>query len=206
MRPARLLAVGVLIPGALILSATACDTDDGREMKDPVYPPPVTAPPETTPPPETPLPPPAPLMQLVAPWQDGAEIPVRHTCDGEDVSPALSWVNVPEGTVELAVTVTDPDAGDFVHWIIYAVDPTRTGLLEGETPPEALQWQNSFGDSAWAGPCPPAGAPHLYRFTVYALNQQLEVADDASAAEAISMLELIAIQQATVTGTYARAN
>lgn len=202
MRSARLL----LTIGVLAVSAVACDPGDGRELDDPVFPLPVTAPPETTVPSETPPPPAAPPLQIVAPWQDGAEIPVRHTCDGDDVSPALSWVNVPAGTVELAVTVTDPDAGEFAHWIVYAIDPTRTGLLEGDVPPEALLWQSSFGESAWGGPCPPAGAPHHYRFTVYALNQQLEVADDASAAEVISMLNLIAIQQASVTGTYARAN
>ncbi len=202
MRPVRLL----LTVGVLALVAGACDTDDGRQLADPVFGLPVTEPPETTVAPETAPPPPQPPFQLVASWQDGAAIPERHSCDGEDVAPALTWVNVPADTLELAVTVTDPDAGGFVHWIVYGIDPTRTGLLESELPSEALLWQNSFGNKQWNGPCPPAGPPHTYRFTVHALNQQLEVADDASAAEVISVLDLIAIGQASVTGSYERAS
>jgi Raf kinase inhibitor-like YbhB/YbcL family protein len=202
MRPARLL----LSAGALALAVGACDTNDGRQLADPEFGLPVTAPPETTVAPETVPPPPQPPFQLVAPWQDGAPVPERHSCDGEDVAPALTWVNVPADTLELAITVTDPDAGGFVHWIVYGIDPSRTGVWEGELPPEALVWRNSFGNQQWNGPCPPPGPAHQYRFTVYALNQQLEVADDASAAEVISVLDLIAIGRASVTGTYERAS
>jgi Raf kinase inhibitor-like YbhB/YbcL family protein len=117
----------------------------------------------------------------------------------------MTWSNVPDGTVELAVTVTDPDAGGFVHWIVYGIDAATTGVAEGLVPPGAFEWANSFGNAAWDGPCPPAGEHHLYQFTVHALNQQLEVAEDASAAEVISTLNQAAIEQRSVSGTYARA-
>ena len=194
-RPAQLVAIA-------LLALSACSGGDGRTLRPPLFPPPQTVPPEATLPPEptTVLP-----FQLIAPWQDGAEVPVRHTCDGEDVAPALTWTNVPAGTVELTVTVVDLDAGGFVHWILYGIEPDRTSLIENQQPPAGNEWVNSFGVADWSGPCPPRGEPHLYQFTVHALNQQLEVADDAPASEVIATLNLIAIDQASVAGTYARA-
>ena len=193
-RPAHLVAIA-------LLALSACSGGDGRTLRPPLFPPPQTVPPEATLPPEptTVLP-----FQLIAPWQDGAEVPVRHTCDGEDVAPALTWTNVPAGTVELTVTVVDLDAGGFVHWILYGIDPQRTSLIENEQPPPGYEWINSAGVLGWTGPCPPLDEPHLYQFTVHALNQQLEVADDAPATEVISMLNLIAIDQGAVAGTFVR--
>ncbi len=60
---------------------------------------------------------------MVAPWQDGAEIPVLNTCDGDDVSPALSWTGVPDGAVEMALVVTDDNADGFFHWVVTNFDP-----------------------------------------------------------------------------------
>jgi Raf kinase inhibitor-like YbhB/YbcL family protein len=184
-----------------MLVMAACSTGAGRTLDPPVFPPPGTVAPETTPAPEPVVPEP---MLVSAAWPDGAEIPVRYTCRGDDVAPALSWANVPPDAVELAVTVVDLDAAGFVHWIVYGIDPQVTGLVENELPPPGLEWVNSFGAPTWGGPCPPVGQPHLYQFTVHALNQPLEVADDAPATEVISMLNLIAIDQGAVTGTFVR--
>ena len=186
---------------AAVFALAACSTGDGRTLKPPVFPPPETSVPETTF--AVDLTVPAPL-QLIAPWPDGSEIPVRHTCDGDDVAPALTWTNVPPEAVELAVTLVDLDAGGYVHWILYGIDPQRTSLIENEQPPPGYEWINSAGVLGWTGPCPPLDEPHLYQFTVHALNQQLEVADDAPATEVISMLNLIAIDQGAVAGTFVR--
>ena len=97
------------------------------------------------------------------------------------------------------------DAG-FDHWVMTGISPTRTGLGEGEVPIGAVEWPNDFGVAGWGGPCPPPGAePHTYLFTVHALNQQLEVADDAASTELIALLNQTAILQSSVSGTYARA-
>jgi Raf kinase inhibitor-like YbhB/YbcL family protein len=182
-------------------------------MTPPVFPPPETVPPATTAlveptsPPEPTAPPetsPAAPLELLASWQDGAEIPVRQTCDGDDVSPALTWANVPDGTAELAITVVDLDAAGYVHWILFGIDPQRTSLTEDETPLPGYEWTNTAGVADWTGPCPPPGEQHLYQFTIHALNQQLEVADDAPATEVISLINLIAIDQGSVTGTFVR--
>jgi Raf kinase inhibitor-like YbhB/YbcL family protein len=183
------------------IAVTACSSGDGRTLDPPTEPlpaPPVvaTTAPVVTAPPE---------LSLVMPWPDGAPIPTRHTCDDADVSPAMTWANVPAGTIELAITLTDLDAPDYVHWIVYAIPPDRTSLTEAALPGGVLAMTNSAGITGFSGPCPPPGQQHRYQFTVHALNQQLEVADDAPATEVISILNQIAIDQSSVSGTYARA-
>lgn len=186
--------------GAVTATLTACSTD-GRTLDKPTFPLPAPPLPATTVAPETTAPP---QLLMIAPWQDGASIPTRYTCDDDDVAPALTWTNVPVGTVELAVTVTDLDAADFAHWILYGLEPDETGLVEGVVPNGAFQWSNSFGVKGWNGPCPPAGQTHRYQFTIHALNQQLELADDAPASDVISVLNLTSIAKRSVSGTYVR--
>ncbi len=200
--PVAIVAVAIV---ALLLVGAGC-SDDGRTLDPPTAPLPATTIPvaNTIPPEQTAAAAPAPLA-LIAPWPDGAVVPARYTCDGDGVSPALTWTGVPEGTAELAITVTDLDAGQYVHWFVDAIDASRTGLSEGLVPDEAIERSNSAGVPGWESLCPPAGAQHRYQFTVHALNQQLELADEASAAEAISVLNLIAIDQGSVTGTVARS-
>lgn len=143
--------------------------------------------------------PPVPLA-LIAPWVDGSLIPDRNTCNGEGIAPALSWPNIPLGTVELAVTAVDLDAGNTVSWILYAISPTSAALAEDNVPAGAFLWPNSAGEAAWSAPCAPDGETHRYEFTVYALNQQLEVADDAGAPEVISILNTTAIARSSISG------
>ena len=142
---------------------------------------------------------------LVAPWQNGAEIPLLNTCDGDDISPALSWTGVPDNTVELALVVTDDDAGGLFHWIVTSFDPAFGSMLEGQAPQGALQWPNSFGARAWNGPCPPPGTSHTYRFVLHALNQRVdEVAVDTPVDELIDVINVFTQESTTITGTYTR--
>ncbi|MEO6569939.1 MAG: YbhB/YbcL family Raf kinase inhibitor-like protein [Ilumatobacteraceae bacterium] len=205
MRPHVVLAPVIIT--CLAVVTAGCVRSDGRTLRDPVFPPPATVvtgstvpqvdrlPTETAPPVE---------FQLLAPWQDGAEIPVRFTCDGDALSPPLSWSGIPDGTTELAITVVDLDLDGAAHWILYAMSPTTSNLVEGITPDDALSWTNDFGSADWEPLCPPVGTTHRYQFSVHALNQQLEVAEDASAAEVIDTLDLVAIDQGSVTGTVTR--
>ncbi len=214
-----------------LLALSGCDTGDGKELKDfdPAdYPSQTTAPAtlET----EFTIDPAADFelpgtqgpagaddgqggtveaFSLVAPWLDGGDIDARHTCDGLDVAPALSWGAVPAGTVEIAVSLVDDSAvGDgqaFVHWVIGGLDPAEIALVEGDVPLGALQALNFFGDVGYGGPCPPPGDdPHRYRLTAYALNQQLELADGDSATEFLATIATITIASTDVTGIYQR--
>jgi Raf kinase inhibitor-like YbhB/YbcL family protein len=191
-----------------ITVAVACDTGDGRELRPPTAPAPATSAPgfddggELT---DEPLPTVADRrFEVFAAWRDGALIDTRHTCDGDNISPALTWTGVPDGTVELAVLATDDDTGGLVHWLVTRIDPSVVSTFEGAAPAGGVELVNSFGETGWSGPCPPEGSTHTYRFTVYALNQQLEVADEFSADEVIEFIDLTTIESATITGTSTR--
>ncbi|MDQ3769036.1 MAG: YbhB/YbcL family Raf kinase inhibitor-like protein [Actinomycetota bacterium] len=131
-------------------------------------------------------------------------IPERHTGDGEDVSPALVWSGVPEGTRSFAVVVHDPDAplvDGFTHWVAYNIPGDATGLPEdgeGATP-----GTNSFGNQGYNGPAPPPGhGPHHYYFWVYALDSDLGLEPGLDRRELLSCIEDHVIEQARTIGTY----
>lgn len=111
--------------------------------------------------------------------QDRA-ISSRHTCDGLNVSPPLSWTGVPAGTKSLALIVDDPDAPDpdaprmtWVHWVLYNIPPDTNGLPESATieilPPGTLQGMNDWKRPGYEGPCPPIGS-HRYYHKLFALD------------------------------------
>ena len=111
------------------------------------------------------------------------EIPARHTCDGRDISPELSWTKIPDGTKSLVLIVDDPDAPDpaapkmtWVHWMLYNIPSDASGLPEGvgakELPPGTLQGLNDWQRTGYGGPCPPVGS-HRYFHKLYALDTLL---------------------------------
>lgn len=111
-------------------------------------------------------------------FQNGGYIPTKYTCNGQDVSPSLSWGWPPAGTKSLALLLDDPDAGDFSHWVLYNLPASVKSLPEGvqkiESPASGgIQGTNDFGGIGYGGPCPPPGGPHTYRFILYALDSQL---------------------------------
>ena len=107
-------------------------------------------------------------------FEPGREIPMKYTCDGNDISPGLSWEGAPDGTETFALIVDDPDAPGrtFTHWVIYNISAKRTELPEG-VPAEKIvkkgcsQGMNDFKMMGYGGPCPPPGMPHHYRFHLY---------------------------------------
>jgi Raf kinase inhibitor-like YbhB/YbcL family protein len=142
------------------------------------------------------------LLTLQLPFVDGGRIDVRYTCEGDDVSPALSWQDLPEGTVEVAVSMIDLDADGFVHWVVTGLDPTSSGLLEDEVPEQAVQAQNSFGTPGYRGPCPPDGEEHTYLFTLYALDSAPDVVDGQDGAGAIAALETRQLASVALAGVF----
>ncbi len=146
---------------------------------------------------------------MAAPWLNGAAIDARYTCDGLDIAPALSWGGVPDGTVEIAITMVDDsavsDGQPFVHWAIAGLDPDEIALAEGDVPDGATQALNFFGDVDYGGPCPPPGDDaHLYRFTAYALNTSLQLADGTLATEFLEAITQATIGSTDLNGTYQR--
>jgi Raf kinase inhibitor-like YbhB/YbcL family protein len=140
-------------------------------------------------------------------FAESETIPVKYTCDGGDVSPPLSWTGVPGETMELALVVDDPDAagGTYVHWVLFGLDPSLTGLEAGVVPAGGRQAANSAGDAAYKGPCPPRDDdPHRYRFTVYALDGEIAAADGASAGDVLDRVRETAVAKGTLTATFDR--
>ncbi|HEV2819958.1 MAG TPA: YbhB/YbcL family Raf kinase inhibitor-like protein [Solirubrobacteraceae bacterium] len=131
-------------------------------------------------------------------------IPERHTGDGEDVSPALVWSGVPDGTRSFAVVVHDPDAplvDGFTHWVAYNIPGDATGLPEGGE--GATAGKNSFGNQGYNGPAPPPGhGRHHYYFWVYALDADLGLEPGLDRRELLSRIEDHVIEQARTIGTY----
>jgi Raf kinase inhibitor-like YbhB/YbcL family protein len=98
----------------------------------------------------------------------GQPIPGHFTCRGAGASPPLAWTGVPGGTTSVALVVTDPDAGDFLHWVLYDLPPGDGSIAEDQPPAGTRAAVNGSGQEGWTPPCPPAGTHH-YHFTVYAL-------------------------------------
>jgi Raf kinase inhibitor-like YbhB/YbcL family protein len=143
-------------------------------------------------------------------FKEGAPVPVKHTCDGADVSPALAWSGAPPGTRVFALIADDPDApaGTWVHWVLYNLPGTAAGLPENvaktETLKDAVQGRNDFPRIGYGGPCPPPGKPHRYFFKLYALDAPLGLKAGATKQEVERAMQGHVLATAQLMGTYAR--
>jgi Raf kinase inhibitor-like YbhB/YbcL family protein len=179
------LVIARLAAASLLLAAVACNGDEPSDLVSPI---------------------PADLNEfdISSPaFVDGAPIPPVFTCDGADVSPPLEWSGVPDGTVELMLTLLDPDtpSGVFTHWTVFLIDPASSGSPQGSVPEGALQGTNDFGDAAYGGPCPPRGPAHTYVFTLVALAEPSELTEGAPPSAVDATLEG-AVATTTLTGSY----
>ena len=138
---------------------------------------------------------------VTAPWADGGFIDAQYTCRGNDTSPAISWSGVPADTKELAISLVDLDASDFVHWVVAGLDPASTGIAGGRVPTGAIQAANGFGEAKYNGPCPPDGQ-HTYLLTLYALAGPSNLADGVAGASAIDALRGNEVASAAVNGSF----
>jgi Raf kinase inhibitor-like YbhB/YbcL family protein len=138
------------------------------------------------------------------------EIPKKYTCEGEDLSPPLSWSNLPAGTKSLALIVDDPDAPDpaaprrvWVHWVIYNLAPTQQGLPEGvkQAPEPARDGVNDWGRTGYGGPCPPIGR-HRYFHKLYALDTELDGLSKPTKAQLEKAMQGHIVAQGELIGTY----
>jgi Raf kinase inhibitor-like YbhB/YbcL family protein len=141
----------------------------------------------------------------------GAEIPRKHTCEAEDVSPALEWNGSPPSTFSFALIMDDPDApgGRWVHWVVWNVPASTHELPEAVMRRDKLddgtqQGRNSFRKIGYNGPCPPAGKPHRYFFHLYALDEKLNLAPGANSPDLQQAMKGHVLIQVEYMGTYRR--
>lgn len=144
-------------------------------------------------------------------FADGAAIDTRHTGEGVDLSPALSWDNPPAGTKGYAVICHDPDAPlisangtyGFVHWVLYNIPASVTELAEGCG--DFTQGKNDFGKLGYNGPLPPPGhGQHRYYFWVIALDAELDLPAGLSLWQLLEKIEPHARAMNRLVGTYQR--
>ncbi len=133
------------------------------------------------------------------------EIPAAYTCDGQNVNPPLTISELPAGTVSLALIVDDPDAprGDWVHWLVWNIDPATTEIAENSVPSGAVQGTTDFGETAWGGPCPPSGV-HRYVFKLYALDAKLDLPPSAKKSDLAAAMQTHILNQTELISTYSR--
>ncbi len=144
-------------------------------------------------------------------FKEGETIPEEYTCDGANVSPAISWSRVPAGTKSIALISDDPDAPGrtFVHWVIYNIPAEKQGLPKNIEKKDrladgSLQGRTDFGRIGYGGPCPPPGRPHRYFFKVYALSKKLDLSPGATKAQLEKAMEGSILSQGELMGKYGR--
>jgi len=149
----------------------------------------------------------SPAMTITSPaFAAGDTIPIRHTCDGINVSPALVFNDVPDRAQSLVLICDDPDAprGTWVHWVLYNLPPDIAGLPENFSArdwntniPDSMhgpvhQGMTDFGEVGYGGPCPPGGKPHRYFFKLYALDIMIAINQEKTDS-GLSKADLLAI-------------
>lgn len=149
------------------------------------------------------------MKLTVSGFDEGATIPQRHSCEGPDLSPAMSWSGEPAASKSFALIVDDPDApvGTWNHWLLYDLPASTHALGEGIKPAEAgLSGNNDFGRPGYGGPCPPRGhGPHRYFFKLFAVDvASLGLGAGASRSELDGALRGHVLAEAQCMGRYER--
>src|SRR5262245_8041007 len=142
-------------------------------------------------------------------FRPNGSIPLKQTCDGNDVSPPLAWQGEPGNTKSFALIVDDPDAPDprapkmtWVHWVVYNLPSAATGLPEGGSVPDGVGvGLNDWKKAAWGGPCPPIGR-HRYYFKLYALDATLDLPRGPTKPEVEAAMDGHVLERAELMGTY----
>jgi len=146
-------------------------------------------------------------------------IPVDHTADGKNESPALAWSGAPANTKQFALVYDDPDVvfggQTFVHWLVYKIPGTAKGLpanlpidqvtLTGPADiVGSIQGLSGFKRALYRGPAPPPGKPHHYTWTVYALDAELPLTEGLSRNQLMEAIKGHIIGQGSLVAIYER--
>jgi Raf kinase inhibitor-like YbhB/YbcL family protein len=158
--------------------------------------------------------PPMTIKLTSAAFEAGKPIPKQYTGEGNDISPALAWSDLPEGTKEMALICDDPDAPrkePWVHWVLAKIPADANGLAEGASAAKAdkhpegmVEGKNDFGTIGYQGPMPPPGKAHRYFFRLYALDTSLEVKQGLTKADLLKAMDGHILATGELMGTYER--
>ncbi len=141
-------------------------------------------------------------------FREGENIPAKHTCDGDNVSPFLEIRGAPHETKSFVLVLDDPDATNGVvwdHWVMWNILPDTKYIAEDSIPEGAHQGLTSFGHMKYGGPCPPKGsAAHRYVFTLYAIDTMLDIPESSTKADVKKAIEGHVLDEAQLMGKYGR--
>jgi len=143
-------------------------------------------------------------------FSEGGMIPAQYTCNGPDVSPPLSWEDLPEQIKSLALIADDPDApvGTWVHWVLYNLPADSRELQEDlpktkVLPNGAMQGTNDFRKIGYGGPCPPGGT-HRYFFKLYALDELVDLNPGARKKDLLDAMKGHILAECQLMGKFSR--
>ncbi|OGI59549.1 hypothetical protein A2814_03175 [Candidatus Nomurabacteria bacterium RIFCSPHIGHO2_01_FULL_38_19] len=138
-------------------------------------------------------------------FANNGKIPVEYTCNGKGIQPPLKISGVPEEAKSLALIVDDLDApnGDFVHWVVWNLDPKTPTIENGIVPEVAVEGYTSLNKSGWIAPCPPSGVHH-YNFKLYALDTVFSIPNSGTKADLILAMDKHIIDNVTLIGLYGK--
>ena len=145
-------------------------------------------------------------------FANGQTIPVKYSCKGKNISPALTWNEPPPGTQSFALIVDDPDApmGIWVHWVVFNIPantrslPEDVQITEKNIKPNMISMgKNSWGDLRYGGPCPPSGT-HRYYFKLYALDTTISLLPGASKEQVLKAMQGHVLAEGELMGTFSK--
>jgi Raf kinase inhibitor-like YbhB/YbcL family protein len=146
-----------------------------------------------------------------AAFRSNGPISKKYTCDGDDISPPLSWTAPPEGTKSFALILDDPDApvGTWVHWVLFNIPADTRSLPEDAPADDQLPDGSRHGKNSWrrvgyGGPCPPPGSAHTYVFKLYALAAKLDLPAGATMENVTDASTGKILARAELRGSYSR--
>jgi len=142
-------------------------------------------------------------LRITSPvFENNGFIPVKYTCDGDDVNPPLKIEGIPRETKSLVLIVDDPDApaGTFDHWIVWNIPPVEK-IEENSVP--GTEGLNDFRRHSYGAPCPPSGT-HRYFFKVYALDTNLDLHPNSRKKDVEKAMKGHVLAKGEIVGLYKR--
>lgn len=145
------------------------------------------------------------MLTLSSVFPNNGRIPDKYGCRDLDVNPPLQLSGVPANALSLALIIDDPDApsGDWVHWLVFNIDPKTLNIKENSVPAGASLGMTSSGEASYSGPCPPSGIHH-YHFKLYALDSILNLTSSADKSALLKAMKGHILDQTELIGTYSR--
>ncbi len=138
-------------------------------------------------------------------FKNNQYIPLKYSCNGDNINPPLSILNIPKETKSMALIVDDPDApsGNWVHWILWNISPITSKIEENIIPMNSVQGLNDSNNNKYDGPCPPSGT-HRYFFKLYALDFTLNLNKGSRKSDLENAIKGHILAQAELIGLYSK--